>query len=91
VMMLLNLGQATEDEERAWLRPGMWVGPGILALVLLVQLISVLLTQDLAIAPVQVGVRELSLLLFGPWLLAVELASILLLAGLVAAYHLAKK
>ena len=29
--------------------------------------------------------------LFGPWLLAVELASMLLLAGLIAAYHLAKK
>jgi NADH-quinone oxidoreductase subunit J len=28
--------------------------------------------------------------LFGPYLLAVELASMLLLAGLVAAYHLAR-
>lgn len=91
VMMMLNLGQATEDEERAWLRPGLWVGPGCLALLLLVQLVSVLLTQEIVIDPVVVGVRELSLLLFGPWLLAVELASILLLAGLVAAYHLAKK
>jgi len=91
VMMMLNLGQATEDEERAWLRPQLWVGPGLLILVLLVQLVSVLLTQQVDVVPVEVGVRELSLLLFGPWLLAVELASMLLLAGLVAAYHLAKK
>ena len=42
------------------------------------------------IIPEQVGVMEVSALLFGPYVLAVELASILLLAGLVAAYHLAK-
>jgi len=29
--------------------------------------------------------------LFGPYVLAVELASMLLLAGLVGAYHLARK
>lgn len=91
VMMMLNLGQATEDEEKAWLRPQLWIVPGLLALVLLGQFISVLLTQQRDLLPVEVGVRELSLLLFGPWLLAVELASMLLLAGLVAAYHLAKK
>jgi NADH-quinone oxidoreductase subunit J len=46
---------------------------------------------DYELAPIQVGVLEVSVLLFGPYVLAVELASILLLAGLVAAYHLAKK
>ena len=91
VMMMLNLGQATEDEEKAWLRPQLWVGPGLLILVLLGQLVAVLVTQRHVLAPVDVGVRELSVLLFGPWLLAVELASMLLLAGLVAAWHLAKK
>lgn len=44
------------------------------------------LTGQPAIEPRQVG-----LLLFGPYLLAVELASMLLLAGLVAAYHLARQ
>ncbi len=91
VMMMLNLGQATEDQEKAWLRPRLWIGPAILVLVLLVQLVTVLLTQQVDLAPREVGVRELSLLLFGPWLLAVELASMLLLAGLIAAYHIAKK
>jgi NADH-quinone oxidoreductase subunit J len=45
--------------------------------------------QDMTIT--RVGVMEVSALLFGPYVLAVELASILLLAGLVSAYHLAKK
>jgi NADH-quinone oxidoreductase subunit J len=91
VMMMLNLGQATESEEKAWLRPRMWIGPGLLVLVLLVQLVTVLLTQSIDVVPREVGVRELSVLLFGPWLLAVELASMLLLAGLIAAYHIARK
>lgn len=91
VMMMLNLGQATEDEERAWMKPTLWIGPGLLTAILFIQLACVLLTQELALAPVEVGVLDISLLLFGPWLLAVELASMLLLAGLIAAYHLAKR
>ncbi len=91
VMMMLNLGQATENEEKAWMTPKLWIGPGLLTAVLFVQLASVLLTQGVALAPVEVGVLDISLLLFGPWLLAVELASMLLLAGLIAAYHLAKR
>ncbi len=91
VMMMLNLGQATQDEEKAWMQPRLWIGPGTLVALLLAQLTSVLFTQDVAISPVEVGVLDISVLLFGPWLLAVELASMLLLAGLVAAYHLAKK
>jgi hypothetical protein len=35
-----------------------------------------------------VGAQQVSLALFGPYLLGVELASFLLLAGLVGAYHL---
>jgi len=91
VMMMLNLGQATEDEEKAWMKPKLWIGPGLLTAVLFIQLAGVLLTQEVALAPIEVGVLDISLLLFGPWLLAVELASMLLLAGLIAAYHLAKR
>ena len=38
-----------------------------------------------------VGAKEIGIALFGPYVLAVELASMLLLAGLVGAYHLARK
>jgi NADH-quinone oxidoreductase subunit J len=89
--MMLNLGQHTRDEERTWLSLKGWIAPAIMSSVLLVQLINVLMRYDYELAPIQVGVLEVSVLLFGPYVLAVELASILLLAGLVAAYHLAKK
>lgn len=91
VIMMLNLGQHSRDQERAWLQGRMWIGPSVLAAVLLAQLLNVLSGAEQIIAPSEVGVLEVSALLFGPYVLAVELASILLLAGLVAAYHLAKK
>lgn len=90
VIMMLNLGQHTRDQERNWLAPRGWIVPSILSAVLLVQLLNVMSQIDYEIVPAQVGVMEVSALLFGPYVLAVELASILLLAGLVAAYHLAK-
>jgi NADH-quinone oxidoreductase subunit J len=91
VVMMLNLGKPTEDQERVWLKPGMWIGPSLLAAVLLVEL---LLTLNGATAQTQVavlGAKQVGIELFGPYLLAVELASMLLLAGLVGAYHLARK
>lgn len=92
VAMMLNLGQATVDQERAWLKPSMWIGPTLMAAPLLAELVVVLKdsgANDMAhtvLAAKQVGIS-----LFGPYVLAVELASMLLLAGLVGAYHLARK
>ena len=90
VIMMLNLGQHTRDEEKSWLTPGGWILPSILSAVLLFQLVNVISELNFDILPEQVGVMQVSALLFGPYVIAVELASILLLAGLVAAYHLAK-
>jgi NADH-quinone oxidoreductase subunit J len=91
VIMMLNLGQHTRDEERSWMTMQVWIAPSIMAAILLAQLVNVLSQYDQELTPVRIGVLEVSALLFGPYVLAVELASILLLAGLVAAYHLAKK
>lgn len=91
VIMMLNMGQHSIDQERSWMGPKVWIVPSILASVLLAQLLSVITQYDHELALTTVGVMQVSALLFGPYVLAVELASILLLAGLVAAYHLAKK
>ena len=91
VMMMLNLGHATRDQERAWLRPGIWVGPVLLVIPLLAQTVFVIHQTQADMAHTVIGATELGVILFGPYILAVELASILLLAGMVAAYHLARK
>ena len=72
----------------------LWIGPAVLAAVLLAEL-SVLLALGLpstsmsasprALEPARVGAT-----LLGPYLLAMELASMLLLAGLVGAWHLGR-
>jgi NADH-quinone oxidoreductase subunit J len=92
VVMILNLGEQAELRERQWLKPGVWVGPGILAAVLLGEVVYLLSQTGAAagagniITPKQVGIA-----LFGPYVLGVELASILLLGGVVGAYHLGRR
>ena len=91
-VMLLNLGRHSVDEEKKRLTPGIWIGPSILAAILGVELAWVFSQGTIAATTaVKVGPREVGLLLFGPYLLGVEIASMLLLAGLVGAYHLGRK
>ncbi|PTR17528.1 NADH dehydrogenase subunit J [Nitrosospira sp. Nsp2] len=90
VIMMLNLGKAAAVKEREWLSPGMWMGPAILSALLLAELIYILMGNEGAAIAGRAAVdsREVGITLFGPYLLGVELASLLLLAGLVGACHL---
>ncbi|HWK54117.1 MAG TPA: NADH-quinone oxidoreductase subunit J [Hyphomicrobiales bacterium] len=91
VVMMLNMGKATEQQERLWLKPSMWIGPSILAAPLLAELLLVISRSGEQTLTTVVSAKEVGIALFGPYVLAVELASLLLLAGLVGAYHLARK
>ncbi len=91
VVMMLNLGPATAGQEARWLTPRTWIGPSILTFILLLVMLYVLTgtaesTSAIAVSPKAVGEK-----LFGPYLLAVELASMLLLAALVGAYHFGRR
>jgi len=94
VIMMLNLGPVSANQEKQWLTPNIWFGPSILAAVLFVGLIYGILETTPppggAIAS-EVGPRQVGIALFGPYAVGVELASILLLAGLVGAYHLGSR
>ena len=93
VVMMLNLGKHAAGQERAWLSPAAWVGPTILCLILLAELCYVLACgggAEVAEAAA-VGPKEVGAALFGSYVLGVELASMLLLAGLVGAYHLGRR
>jgi NADH-quinone oxidoreductase subunit J len=90
VVMMLNIG-LEEELEHKWLNPGMWIMPAILAVILLILFIYVLSESHFernvtaAIGPKAVGTS-----LFTTYLIAVEIAAILLLAGIIGAYHLGK-
>jgi NADH-quinone oxidoreductase subunit J len=91
VVMLLNLGPATA-EERSRIRSGrVWLGPAILAAVVAVELAFAVARGTAGAGAAVVSPREVGLALFGPYLMGVELASVLLLAGLVGAYHLGRR
>jgi NADH-quinone oxidoreductase subunit J len=92
VVMMLNLGEVAADQERQWLHPRMWIGPGILAAILLGELLYMLSQPGRpAVGTGPVEPQQVGLALFGPYLLGVELAAMLLLAGLVGAYHLGRR
>jgi NADH-quinone oxidoreductase subunit J len=91
VMMLLNLGPRTVDQERRWLPLHAWIGPLVLTLVLLIELIAVLAAQGPMTSGLMGDPRQVGIVLFGPYALGVELASMLLLSGLIGAYHLGRR
>lgn len=88
VVMMLNLGRRTVDMEREWLRPGMWIGPAILATILIAEVAFLLNTGDGArLSGKTVAPKEVAIALYQPYLVGGELASFLLMAGVVGAYH----
>jgi NADH-quinone oxidoreductase subunit J len=91
VIMMLNLGESGTAREQEWLAGRNWIVPGFMAGLLLLELMLALrhgsgTTSGIAVEPKAVG-----LALFGPYVLAVEIASMLLLAALVGAYHLGRR
>ena len=92
VVMMLNLGPHSIAQEGRWLTPSVWIGPALLALILLLELVIVLAQSPAAPnGGVVMDSGKVGLALFGPYVLAVELSSLLLLAGLVGAYHLGRR
>jgi NADH-quinone oxidoreductase subunit J len=91
VVMMLNVAEHAMEVEHEWLKPGNWIGRSVLMLILLGELAYSAVTSSSttsfanAVSPKQVGVA-----LFGTYWIGVELASLLLMAGLVGAFHLGR-
>jgi NADH-quinone oxidoreductase subunit J len=95
VVMMLNLGEEGVARERQLLTWRAWLGPCLLCLVLLAEVIWLMhdgstAAGQLSAAGTEVTAKQVGIALYGPYLLAVELASMLLLGALVAAYHLGR-
>lgn len=91
VVMLLNPGPRLVQQERAHSSAGAWLFACSVAAILLAELVWAMLRSALPAAahgggetgPVTVGIA-----LYGPYLLGVEIASLLLLSALVGAQHI---
>ena len=66
----------------------MWIGPLILAAILIAEFVYLLIADHGGTTGGNDRATASGKSLFGPYLIGVELASMLLLAGLVGAYHL---
>ena len=58
VIMMLNLGKRSREQEKSWLEKRIWIGPVIMALALLAQLLSVASQQQSSVSGVEVGVKR---------------------------------
>ena len=93
VVMMLNLGKPSVERERGLLTRGIWTVPAIMALALFaVVVIAVINSDQTMVSGVeQVTPKEVGIALYTEYILVVELAGVLLLAALVAAYHLGRR
>lgn len=91
VIMMLNLGDKAIKQEHEWLKPRMWIVPSIFLLLLLAEIFYVISTEEKLLSGIVVEPKQVGIVLFGPYVLAVEISSMLLLAGLIGAYHLGRR
>lgn len=105
VIMMLNLGMANDARERRWLSAQTWAVPTGLTIIIGVVLFSMIAlgtnnspvniangdVTPALIGTATVSAKVVGISLFSEYLMLVEVAALLLLAALVAAYHLGKK
>jgi NADH-quinone oxidoreductase subunit J len=91
VVMMMNLGVRTQEIESKWLAGRAWIGPGILSALLLVEVIYLIVRAPVYATMSSISTpKQIGLALYGPYLLGVELASMLLLGALVGVCHLGR-
>ncbi|MBX6380635.1 MAG: NADH-quinone oxidoreductase subunit J [Thermoflavifilum aggregans] len=95
VVMMLNRGEAAVQQEKAWLQFRTWVWPAVFVLLLFVEWLYLLLYQPPAVAPAggdqPIMPQQVGEALFTRYLLGVEMAAMLLMAGVMGAYHIGKQ
>lgn len=94
VIMMLNLGMANDAREERWLDAKTWAVPTGLTFIIAVVLYAMIGSNSdpaAMIGGVSIPAKAVGTALFSKYILLVEIAALLLLAALVAAYHLGKE
>jgi NADH-quinone oxidoreductase subunit J len=94
VIMMLNLRDETVAQEKTWLTKEIFIIPSILSLILLAELIYIIVktgTTSAAFEGATIDSKEVGMSLYGPYVIGVELSGILLMSGIVGAYHLGRQ
>lgn len=92
VIMMLNLRQETVVQERSWLTRRIFIMPAILSSILLAELIYIIVDAGPTTAlTANIDSKQVGMSLYGPYVIGVELSGILLMSGIVGAYHLGRQ
>lgn len=94
VIMMLNLGMSNDEREERWLEAGTWAVPTGLTLIIAVVLYAMIgLNHDetVMMGGATISAKAVGTVLFTKYVMLIEVAALLLLAALVAAYHLGKE
>lgn len=89
VIMMLNLGDEYDIQEQKYLKPYFWIAPGILSLILFLSMTYILFfLKEKKIESILIDSKSVGIHLFGPYILLVELSSMILLSALVVVFHI---
>jgi len=92
VTMMVSPGQEASAAEARWGLLRALAGPALIGLALVAELVIVLAhLPGVPLGARVISPKEVAVALYGTYVLGVELASMLLLAGLVGAYHLGRR
>ena len=92
VIMMLNLKQESVEQEEKWLTRKVWLGPASLCSILMAELIYILASSDITVLQgKEVDAKAVGMSLYGPYVIGVELCGLLLMSGIVGAYHLGRQ
>jgi NADH-quinone oxidoreductase subunit J len=92
VIMMLSLKKESTEQEKQWLTIKIWIGPAILAFILMGEFVYIIVTAQVAdLNQHLVNSKAVGLSLYGPYVIGVELSGILLMSGIVGAYHLGRQ
>ena len=92
VIMMLNLKDEAVAQEREWLTPSLWIVPAIFSIILLGELMYVIMIPGgPSLTTQSVDARAVGISLYTEYILGVELSGMLLMAGIVGAYHLGRQ
>ena len=92
VVMMLNLGRQGVEQEKKWLSAEGWYFPSLLSLILLGEVFYIIISGNtMALKGQEISPQDVGRSLFSTYLIGVELAAMLLMAGIIGAYHLARR
>lgn len=92
VIMMLQIDSSDADKVYDFMKPKVWIGPSIIALILAIEMFYMLFSNSYhPIANQSVAPAVVGKLMFTKYALVVDLAGFLLMAGIVGAYHLGQK